>query len=121
HWALTHPDGFLAEIRHQAADLRGRHDDLHRFTLGVHQLALELQRFGGELHRADQDAYAARLHLEGRLAAAEATIAELSRQVREQGLALRFWERLRRLVLPPGGWRHRLLRKSLRLVGRKAV
>src|SRR5205085_6797886 len=85
HWALTHPEGYLGEVRHQVADLRGRHDDLHRFTLGVHQLALELQRFGGELHRADQNAYAVRLYLEGRLAEAEASIAELSRQVREQG------------------------------------
>jgi glycosyltransferase involved in cell wall biosynthesis len=122
HWALTHPDGPLSDLRshhdhlhrYVVTDLRGRYDELQRFTA-------DMSRFMGDLHRADQDAYAARVHLEGRLAAAEATIAELGRQVREQGAALRFWDRIRRLVLPPGGLRHRLLRKSLRLVRRKAA
>jgi hypothetical protein len=121
HWALTHPEGFLGEVRNRVNDLRGRHDDLHRFTLDLHRHAQEVQRFAGDLYEADKGAHAARLHLEGRLAAAEATIAELSRLVREQGAALRFWERLRRLVLPPGGWRHRLLRKAARVIRPKAA
>jgi GT2 family glycosyltransferase len=100
-WAIT------AGIAAQAGHTRWEHRNLHKFTLDLHKAATDL-------YAAFAESEHARRVLEGRLAAAETTIAELARQAR-------FWERLRRLVLPPGGWRHRLLRKSLRLVGRKAA
>lgn len=100
-WAIT------AGIAAQAGLTHHEHQNLHKFTLDLHKAATDL--YGAFAH-----AEHARGVLEGRLAAAEAAIAELSRQ-------LRFWNRIRRLILPTGGWRHRLLGKSLRLVGRKAA
>ena len=100
-WAIT------AGIAAQAGQTHHEHRNLHTFTLDLHKAATDL-------YHAFADAEHARRRLEGRLAAAEATIDELSRQ-------MRFWNRVRRVILPPGGWRHRFLRKSLRLVGRKAA
>jgi GT2 family glycosyltransferase len=93
-WAIT------AGVAAHVGSLHWEHRNLHKFTL--------------DLHRAATDLYAANVQLEARLAAAEAGLGELARQ-------LRFWERVRRVLLPPGGLRHRLLRKSLRLVRPKAA
>jgi glycosyltransferase involved in cell wall biosynthesis len=88
-WAI------VAGVAAQVGQTHAEHRNLHKFTL--------------DLHQAANDLYAARVQLEARLAAAEATIAELARQVR-------FWDRVRRVLLPSGGWRHRLLKKAARAV-----
>jgi hypothetical protein len=100
-WAIT------AGVAAQAGHTHHEHRNLHKFTLDLHKAATDL-------YAAFAESEHARRVLEGRLAAAEAAIGELARQAR-------FWNRVRRLILPPGGWRHRLLRKSLRLVGRRAA
>ena len=100
-WAI------LAGVASEIGRTRAAHRDLHRFTLDLHKAATDL-------YAAFYESEHARRVLEGRLAAAEATIAELARQAR-------FWERVRRVLLPPGGWRHRLLRKAARVVRPKAA
>src|SRR5438067_2377545 len=93
-WAIT------AGVAAHLGQVHAEHRNLHKFTL--------------DLHTAANDLYATTVRLRARLAAAEETIAELSRQVR-------FWDRIRRVLLPPGGWRHRLLKKSFRLVRPQAA
>ena len=93
-WAIT------AGVAAHLGQVHAEHRNLHKFTL--------------DLHTAANDLYATTVRLGARLAAAEETIAELSRQVR-------FWDRIRRVLLPPGGWRHRLLKKSFRLVRPQAA
>ena len=57
--------------------------------------------------------------LRERLDQAKAAVGALSARFDEQAESMRFWNRLRRMILPPNSWRHRILRGFLRLVRRR--
>jgi GT2 family glycosyltransferase len=147
---LLEVNDFVQDLHKNAGDMSRFLGDLHHGLGEQHRSTTALQLFLTELHQAAQNLYAGQVEMrttfDGRMAyeeqarlalqryleqglgeigqrldQAEAAVVELNRKLAEQADQMRFWQRLRGLLLPRGGWRHRLLRGFRRLFRRMAA